>query len=117
MNIVTKSWTTPCGAAEFVAATAKAGARFFALALLVASAGCANTFADLPTQLGGMPAGTPERTAAPAPAAYPAVHDMPPPRPNTVLSPEEQKKAEAELAALRARQEQQAGVQKAQASQ
>lgn len=73
---------------------------------MVALAGCANTFANLPTQLGGLPEGTPNPPAAPA--AYPAVHDMPPPRPNTVLTADQQKKAEAELAALRARQEKQA---------
>ena len=81
---------------------------------MVALAGCAKTFEDMPIQLGGLPAGTPEGPAVTA--AYPAVHDMPPPRPNTVLSADEQKKAEAELKALRARQEKQAGaVQKAQA--
>jgi len=62
----------------------------------------------MPTQMGGLPAGAPERPAAPA--AYPAVHDMPPPRPNTVLSDDERKKTEADLAALRARQEKQAGT-------
>ncbi len=78
------------------------------LALTVALAGCSSTFADLLTQLGGLPAGTPERPATPA--GYPAVHDMPPPRPNTVLTADEQKKTEAELAALRARQEKEAGI-------
>ncbi len=116
MNIVTKSWTGGYRATEFVAAPAKAGRIVLALALLVVLAGCSSTFADLPAQLGGLPAGTPERSAAPA--AYPAVHDMPPPRPNTVLTAEQQKQAEAELAALRARQAQQAAAaQKAQASQ
>lgn len=62
----------------------------------------------MPTQLGGLPSGTPERPATTS--AYPAVHDMPPPRPNTVLSAEERKKAEAELTALRTRQEKQAGT-------
>jgi hypothetical protein len=56
----------------------------------------------MPTQLGGMPANTPQPSAAPA--AYPAVHDMPPPRQSAVLTDAEQKQAEAELAALRARQ-------------
>jgi len=49
-----------------------------------------------------MPANTPQPSAAPV--AYPAVHDMPPPRQNAVLTDAEQKQAEAELAALRARQ-------------
>jgi len=75
--------------------------------LAAALAGCsAATFGDLPAQVGGLPAGTPERPAA-APV-YPAVHDMPPPRSDTVLTAEEQKQAQAELAALRARQEKQA---------
>jgi hypothetical protein len=76
------------------------------LALALGLGGCSSTFGDLPTQLGGMPADTPERSAAPP--AYPAVHDMPPPRQNTVLTEEERKRAEAELAALRTRQEKQA---------
>jgi hypothetical protein len=76
------------------------------LAVALGLGGCSSTFSDLPTQLGGMPAGTPERSAAPA--VYPAVHDMPPPRQNAVLTDEERKRAEAELAALRARQEKQA---------
>ncbi len=79
-----------------------------ALALAVGLGGCSSTLGSLPTQLGGLPAGTPERPATPA--AYPAVHDMPPPRPNTVLTEDEQKKTEAELAALRARQEKAAGM-------
>jgi hypothetical protein len=96
-------------ATEFVAAVAKA--RFvplFCLALAGSLGACASTVADLPPQLGGLPAGTPERAANPP--AYPAVHDMPPPRPNTVLTEEERKKAEAELAALRERQEKQAAA-------
>jgi len=78
------------------------------LGLATALAGCTSTLSDMPTQLGGLPAGTPERSDAPA--AYPAVHDMPPPRQDVVLTAEEQKKAAAELAALRARQEKQAGT-------
>ena len=58
--------------------------------------------ADLPTQVGGLPAGTPERPATAA--AYPAVHDMPPARASALLTEEEQKKVEAELAAERDRQ-------------
>jgi hypothetical protein len=55
-----------------------------------------------------MPADAPQQPAAPA--AYPAVHDMPPPRPDVVMTQEEQKKAEAELMALRERQEREAGT-------
>jgi hypothetical protein len=36
--------------------------------------------------------------------AYPAVHDMPPPRTAAVLTPEQVKEAEAELTAVRDRQ-------------
>jgi hypothetical protein len=39
---------------------------------------------------------------------------MPPPRPNTVLTEEERKKAEADLRALRERQEKQAAAAKGQ---
>jgi hypothetical protein len=76
------------------------------LALVASLGACTSTIADLPSQVGGLPAGTPERPATPS--AYPAVHDMPPPRPNTVLTDDERKKAEAELAQLRAHQEKQA---------
>ena len=44
------------------------------------------------------------------PAGYPAVHNMPPPRPNTVLTADEAKKAQDDLAALRTRQEKAAGT-------
>jgi hypothetical protein len=79
-------------------------ARRIAGALLVAAAlgACSSTLSELPAAVGGLPAGTPERLAAPA--AYPAVHDMPPPRANTVLTDEEQKRAAADLAAARDRQ-------------
>jgi hypothetical protein len=55
----------------------------------------------MPTAAGGLPQGAPQRPAQPAP--YPAVHDMPPPRAQTVLSDEEQKKLEDELIAARKR--------------
>ncbi len=75
------------------------GGAFLLLALL---AGCSSTLGELPAAVGGLPADAPERPATPA--AYPAVHDMPPPRTNTVLTEDEQKKAEAELAAARDQQ-------------
>jgi hypothetical protein len=65
-------------------------------------ASCSSVLSDIPSQMGGLPEGTPERQAAPP--AYPAVHDMPPPRPTAVLTEEEKKKVEAELAAMRAEQ-------------
>ena len=74
----------------------------------VTLAACSSTFNRLPTQLGGVPADAPQQPAAPA--AYPAVHDMPPPRNDVTLTQEEQKRAEAELMALRERQEREAGI-------
>ena len=67
-----------------------------------AAASCTTTLSNLPSQVGGLPQGTPERSATPP--AYPAVHDMPPPRTAVVLSEDEKKKVEAELAAMRADQ-------------
>lgn len=67
--------------------------------LLVA---CSTALSEMPKQLGGEPVGTPSRPEA-APA-YPPVHDMPPPRSAAVLTEEERKKVEAELAAMRAEQ-------------
>jgi hypothetical protein len=102
--MVSKSRKARPSAAEFVAAGAKAKfAPLLALALAASLGACASTVGDLPPQLGGLPAGTPERPAQPS--AYPAVHDMPPPRPITTMTEEERKKAEADLAALRERQE------------
>jgi hypothetical protein len=78
------------------------------LGLALASAGsvllvsCSTVLSEMPTQVGGMPAGTPQRPAV-APE-YPAVHEMPPPRTAAVLTEEEKKKVEAELAAMRAEQ-------------
>jgi hypothetical protein len=76
-------------------------------ALLFAAAvvlpGCsASTIGDqIPTAIGGLPEGAPQRPANPP--AYPAVHDMPPARDSTVLSEQDQKKLEADLAAARER--------------
>ena len=60
--------------------------------------GCA--IADLPVV--GLPAGTPPRTAAQA--DYLAVHDLPPQRAETVMTPEQIDKAEKDLIAARNRQ-------------
>jgi hypothetical protein len=65
-------------------------------------AACSTVLSEMPTQVGGLPAGTPQRPAV-APD-YPAVHEMPPPRTAAVLTEEEKKKVEAELAAMRAEQ-------------
>jgi hypothetical protein len=88
----------------------RAGAAALLLAGALILAGCsASTVADhLPTAAGGLPDGAPQRPAKPA--AYPAVHDMPPARDNAVLSDEEQKKLEADLAAARNRLGAQSGA-------
>jgi hypothetical protein len=65
-------------------------------------ASCSSVLSEMPSQVGGLPEGTPERSATPP--AYPAVHDMPPPRATAVLTEDEKKKVEAELAAMRAAQ-------------
>lgn len=56
---------------------------------------------SLPTAVGGLPEAAPKRPATPA--AYPAVHEMPPPRASAVLTEEEQQKLENDLAAARQR--------------
>jgi hypothetical protein len=63
---------------------------------------CSTALSEMPKQFGGLPEGTPSRPEA-APE-YPAVHDMPPRRSTAVLTEEERKKVEAELAAMRAEQ-------------
>ena len=57
---------------------------------------------ELPTAIGGMPQAAPERPQAPP--AYPAVNDMPPARNTKVMTEEEKKRAEAELAVMRDQQ-------------
>jgi hypothetical protein len=72
------------------------------LGAAMALAGCGSTIADhMPTATGGLPEGSPQRPAARA--AYPAVHDMPPPRATTVLSDADAKKLEDDLIAARNR--------------
>jgi hypothetical protein len=78
-----------------------ASAVAFAGAGLLSS--CSTVLSDLPAQAGGLPEGAPERPAQQA--AYPAVHDLPPPRATVVLTEEEKKKVEAELAAMREQQQ------------
>jgi hypothetical protein len=79
-------------------------------AALIAGAGilggcsAGSTVADhLPTAVGGLPDGTPQRPTTPS--GYPAVHDMPPRRPNTVLTDAEQNRLESDLVAARKRAE------------
>jgi hypothetical protein len=56
----------------------------------------------------GLPADAPERPAGPL--AYPAVHDIPPPRNSVTLSDFEQRKLEDDLVAARDHQEAALGV-------
>lgn len=71
------------------------------LAMFAATAitGCSSVLSGLPHQVGGLPEGAPARAADPP--AFPQVHDMPPQRSEAVLSTEERKKVEADLAAAR----------------
>ncbi len=79
---------------------------FVGLTLALAGAGtlasCSTMGGDIPTAMGGLPDGAPARPQTPPP--YPAVHDMPPPRNSAVLTEEEKKRVEAELAVMRAQQ-------------
>ena len=70
------------------------------LSLGLALGGCSIPVADLP--LVGLPANTPPRPANPG--EYPAVHDIPGPRNDTVLDQAQQDKLEKELVAARDRQ-------------
>jgi hypothetical protein len=65
--------------------------------------GCSGSMiADhLPTAVGGLPEDAPARPAAPA--AYPAVHNMPPARSTTPLDGVQQKQLEDDLVAARNR--------------
>jgi hypothetical protein len=62
--------------------------------------GCSLPVADLPVV--GLPANTPPRPETPA--AYLPVHDVPPPREDTLLTPAQQSQMEKDLAAARDRQ-------------
>lgn len=73
------------------------------LALAALLPGCSTTDIDrIPQEIGGLPAGAPARPAESP--AFPAVHDMPPPRAASLLDAEQQKKLEADLIAIRNRQ-------------
>jgi len=79
---------------------------FVSIVVMLVSCSPAVLMEKLPTAVGGLPADAP---AAPtAPAKYPAVHDMPPPRPDTPLTEEQQVKLEKDLKAARDKLEEQA---------
>jgi hypothetical protein len=69
-------------------------------------AGCSSTLSSLPSELGGLPADAPAKPEGQQ-LAYPAVHDMPPPRQGTIMTPAEVRRAEAEMAQARDRQSKQ----------
>lgn len=76
----------------------------FTVALLaaLALAGCSTAQIDaMPKELGGLPEGAPRRSENPP--AYPAVHDLPPPRSKELMDTDQQKRLEADLAAARTR--------------
>ena len=78
-------------------------ARALAAGLLLAGAAtlsaCSSTIDHIPTAVGGLPEGVPQRSVAPA--VYPAVHDMPPARADEPLSDVEKKRLRDELAKMR----------------
>lgn len=76
------------------------------LLLTAALSGCSSgpVIDSIPTALGGLPEGIPQRPATPA--AYPAVHDMPPPRADAVMSDLERKRLREELVINRDKVEQ-----------
>jgi hypothetical protein len=82
-----------------------------ALAFALALSGCSSSaFDQMPTSVGGEPAGTPARPATAY--QYPAVHDMPPQRAIPTMSEEQEFKAEKDLAAIRDKQEVRSGANK-----
>ena len=77
-----------------------------AAALCAALGACSMPLADLPSPF-GLPAGAPARPETTAP--FPAVHDMPQPRKDTLLEPEEQQRIQKELERVRQQQAGRAG--------
>ena len=90
-------WSSSAGAVRLLLAVV------FAAVVAPTLSACSSTmFSEMPASVGGLPAGTPERSATPA--AYPAVHDMPPRRNDVVLTDAEQKKIQNDLNAARDQQ-------------
>jgi len=76
--------------------------RAAAIVLLLALPACSSAMFDqVPSSLGGLPEGVPQRPAAPPP--YPAVHDMPPARQDVKMSDAERKRLLEDLAQTRDR--------------
>lgn len=76
----------------------------WALMVVVMALGACTTaqIDQIPHSAGGLPEGAPARPAVPA--AYPAVHDMPPQRAQPLLDEEQQKRLESDLLRVRNRQ-------------
>ena len=74
-----------------------------AAAVLLAATltGCSSVIDNVPHSMGGLPDGTPARSAAPP--SYPAVHDMPPSRRDTALTEAESKRLREDLTNTRNR--------------
>jgi hypothetical protein len=88
---------------KFNGARLRVSAALVVAAVLAGCSSTSSTLSNLPAEMGGLPADAP---AGPAPGqqlAYPAVHDMPPPRQTTAMTPEQVKQAEAEMARMRDR--------------
>lgn len=66
-----------------------------AVLLAVALAGCSSVVDHVPSSMGGLPEGVPQRPAGPA--QFPAVHDMPPQRQDGALNEAESKRLREEL--------------------
>ncbi|MPZ41679.1 MAG: hypothetical protein GEU95_27290 [Rhizobiales bacterium] len=79
------------------------GLGLVAAVLLVAAAlvGCSSVVDNIPTSMGGLPEGVPQRPATPAP--FPLVHDMPPPRQDSALTEADSKRLREELKNTRKR--------------
>ncbi len=84
-------------------AKAFAGASVAILAVAVAGCSPAPLMERVPTELGGLPSGTPAPPRTPY--RYPAVHDTPPPRATAPLTSEQQLELEEQLRKARERQE------------
>jgi hypothetical protein len=63
--------------------------------LAVTLAGCSSVADNIPTSMGGLPEGVPQRPATPTP--FPSVHDMPPPRQDGALNDADSKRLREEL--------------------
>src|SRR5262245_23886962 len=68
-----------------------------AAALLLAAgvAGCSSVVDNIPSSVGGLPEGTPQRPSSPT--AFPSVHDMPPARQDSALTEAESKRLRDDL--------------------